>query len=113
MKQTRIDRKEAKSLYKEKTGRDISFNGLTYLAKENGFIVRAKDGFHYFFLKEKMLEYLNQINARLPAGFMTIQQLAEKYGKSYGFIYNVLKGSDYIEYGKRKVRAYKESDYVI
>jgi hypothetical protein len=112
MKQTRLDRKAAIALYIEKTGRRISFNGLTYIGKVNQFIEQAEDGFHYYFLKEKMIIYLDKITEKLPVGYMTIQQLAEKYNSTYTDVRNVLFNNDCIEYGKRKLKAYKESDYI-
>ena len=64
--ETRIGRKEAMSLYKEKTGREITFNGLFYLASRNNFIKQADDGFYYWFIKEKMELYLERILSPIP-----------------------------------------------
>jgi hypothetical protein len=112
MQLTRIDRNQALSLYKEKTGRGISYQGLFYLAKRNNFIEQAEDGFHYYYIKEKMEMFLNLILNELPVGYMTTKQLAEKYNKSYNRVYNIMLTAKYIEHGERKVKAYKKSDYL-
>jgi hypothetical protein len=109
---TRIGRKEALSLYREKTGHGITHQGLFHLAKRNGFVEQAEDEFHYSYLKEKMESYLDLTLKDLPVGYMTIEQLAKKYSTSYNRVYVIMLHEECVEYGRRRLKAYNESRYL-
>jgi hypothetical protein len=113
MKQTRINRKEALILYSEKTGREISYHGLFYLAKSNYFLKRDIDGFHYCYLKEKMVAYLEQILKPIPKGYLKIKQLAEKYDLSYSGVNYLVKVYKLkpLKCGNRKINVFNEKEF--
>lgn len=113
MNYTRLNINEALTLYREKTGRTITDNGLFYLAKRNNFIEKAKDNFHYWYLKEKMENYLLQIQTELPVGYKTIKQLSQENNLSYSWANKIIcryKLKSF-EYGKRRVKTYNEKEF--
>lgn len=116
MTETGLDRNEAKALYKAKTGHDITFNGLFYLADRHNFLKKSPDGFHYVYLKEKMVAYLNQVKKPIPDGYLTLVELAKKYDISYSYAYKLsrtLKAFEF-ESGLKKtkpVKAFKDKEF--
>jgi hypothetical protein len=70
----------------EEHNRKISKNRLYFLGAQKNFIKMANDGYHRFYYKKKIIEYLMNLN-KPEEDYIPLAQLAKECGLSIGATY--------------------------
>jgi len=107
-----IQLKDVQALFKEKTGQRITRAGLYFIGNQEGFSV--KRGSAVYFDKEKLLEYINTITMKIPEGFYSAEQIAEKTGIGVDWARVLLSEYkvDYIKSGRRRKSYFDMKQFV-
>lgn len=72
-------------------GYEITKMGLYTAGKKYGFISKADNKRSLEFNKDKFLEWLDKATEEIPAGWLSVKQIAEKFGISIAQAYLLVK----------------------
>ncbi len=72
-------------------GYEITKMGLYTAGKKYGFISKADNERSLEFNKDKFLEWLDKATEEIPAGWLSVKQIAEKFGISIAQAYLLVK----------------------
>lgn len=72
-------------------GYEITKMGLYTAGKKYGFVSKADNERSLEFDKDKFLEWLDKATEEIPAGWLSVKQIAEKFGISIAQAYLLVK----------------------
>lgn len=72
-------------------GYEITKMGLYNAGKKYGFISKVNDKHSLEFDKDKFLEWLDKATEEIPAGWLSVKQIADKFGISIAQAYILVK----------------------